>query len=357
MNDLSLIVNNKEYSGWTDINYLRSMQNLCSEFRVTITDRFTPLAKPFFIYEQDSVELRIDGQKLLTGYVDEVNPDYSAGGGTTIRISGRDKTADLVDCSALYRAGKGNFKTKFENIINALIAPFNVSAVMPADLPTDIFKFSVESGDSVFQALDRIASKYALLAQTDSEGRLFFIKNEFTRAETGLAVGDNIKRINANYNVTDRFSTYIVRGQNSTDGAGGWKKSQPQITGQAIDGGIIRNRPLLLQAETNATAASCLKRAQWESTTRRARAVMARAEVYGWYQTDSKKLWEINKIVNVNAPEVYIQNVDLLISSVEFIKNNSGTITNLELVPKDSYLPEPPPEQKKRGGNKTRWLD
>ncbi len=356
MNELSLIVNNREYSGWTSVTYKRSMENLCSEFSVSITDRFTPIQKPFFIFEQDSVELRIDGQKLLSGYVDEVNPDYSAGGGTTITVNGRNKTADLVDCSALYRAGKGTFKTKFENIINALIAPFNVSAVLPADLPTDIFKFSVESGDTVFQALDRIASRYGLLLQSDSEGRLIFLKNEFTRAETGLAVGDNIKRIGASYNVTDRFSTYTVRGQNATDGAGGWKKSQPQITAQASDGGIIRNRPLLLQAETNASAATCQKRAQWEATVRRARAVRSNVEVQGWYQTDSKKLWEINKIVNVNAPQVYIENVDLLISSVEFVKNNSGTITNLELVPKDSYLPEPPKEQKRRGGNKKRWL-
>jgi len=351
VNELFLIINNQKYSGWLDITLKRSIENLCGEFSVSITDRFTPAGKPFFVVEQDRVEIKIDNNKMLTGYVDRVAPSYGPSG-TTIVIEGRDKTADLVDCSAVH--DPGSFKnTTFENMVKILIRPFNISAIFPTDLPKEKFNLKISSGDSIFQLLDRLASKYGLLLQTNINGELIFMKNEFSRADTGLAIGDNIITIAPDYNVTDRFLNYIVRGQNATEGKGAWGKSQPQIVGRASDGGILRNRVLLLQAETNATAASCRARAQWEAAIRRARAVTAAAEVQGWYQTGSNKLWEINKIINVNAPQVYIENTDLLISSIEFKKSTAGTTTRLGLVPDDSYLREPFKEEAE--GGKERW--
>lgn len=343
MNELSLIINNRDYSGWLDISFRRSMENLCGDFSVSITDRFTPNGLPFFVSGQDSVEIKIDGKKIMTGYVDFVNPAHGPRG-TTIIIEGRDKTADLVDCSAVHKTG--SFKdTTLENMVKILIQPFNIEAVFPADLPKDKFDFTIDSGDSVFQALDRLASKYGLLLQTDIDGRLVFMKNIFKRADTGLAMGDNVKFADAQYNMRDRFSQYIITGQNATKGRGQYKKTQPQIIGRILDGEVLRNRPLLLQAETNATAASCRARAQWEKTIRRARAVRATFEAQGWYQTDSDRLWVMNEISTVNAKQVYIDNIDLLISSVEFRKSDSGVTTTLELVPEDSYLREPPEEK------------
>ncbi|NIO79126.1 MAG: hypothetical protein GTN53_01035 [Candidatus Aminicenantes bacterium] len=308
--------------------------------------------------DQDEFKILIGKDQVMAGHVDTIAPSFSANG-TTVGIDGRDYTADLVDCSAVHEPG--SFKnTTFKNMVNILLDPFLIDAVYEAEPPTDKFDFAIDSGETPFKVLDRLASKYGLLMQSNTAGQLVFIKNEFKRAETGLAAGDNVINAGATYDFTDRFSKYIIRGQDASKGAGKWAKSQPQIEASIIDPGVARYRPLLLQAETNATAASCKDRARWEATIRRARATRVNVEVKGWRQTGSDKLWEINKITNVTIPSLQIENIDLLISSIDFTKSSSGTLTRLGLVPQDSYLKEPPApikeKVKRQGKGRKRWL-
>ena len=353
-NELKIIADGKSYAGWEGVTIKRSMETLCGDFTVSMSDRFTPAGKSFFISAQAPIVLKIDNDEILTGYVDAVEPNYDENG-LLITVSGRDKTADLVDCSAANTPGSFN-KTTFKNIVAALIKPFGISAVYEVEISDRKMKFSIDAGASIFQTLEKLTALEGVLMQTDPAGRLVFPKNTFQRADTGLATGDNILRIRFPYDFTDRFSPYIVRGQAAGDGSTQWAKSQPVIGAFSVDPVVNRYRPLILQAETAATAASTLRRAQWERTIRRARALRGHVVVQGWRQTGSDQLWTTNQIVNVYAPKIRVVNLDLLISEVVFNKSESGAETRLTLVPKDSFILEPPPPPKPAGGKKLPWL-
>lgn len=352
--ELKIISNNKSYAGWETISIKRSMETLCGDFTVSLSDRFTPLGKSFIMSAQDDVLLKIGDDNILAGFIDSIEPDYS-NNGLLITVSGRDKTADLVDCGAANTPGSFN-KATFKNIVAALVNPFGIETVYQAEISDRKIKFTIDSGESVFQALERLAVQEGVLLQTDSAGRLVFAKNTFERADTGLATGDNILRIRLTYDFTDRFSPYIVRGQAAGDGNTPWSKTRAAVGAFSVDAVVNRYRPLVLQAETAATPASALRRAQWERTIRRARAMRVGIAVQGWRQTGSDQLWAINQITNVYAPQIRVVNLDLLIAEVVFSKSESGTETRLTLVPKDSFIKEPPPPPKATRGKKLPWL-
>nr|WP_249942232.1 hypothetical protein [Escherichia coli] len=50
--------------------------------------------------------LKINGQTVISGWLDQVNQSISATR-YQITISGRDKTGDLVDCSAVHQGISG----------------------------------------------------------------------------------------------------------------------------------------------------------------------------------------------------------------------------------------------------------
>jgi len=356
-NKLGLTIKGARFEGWESVSIKRSIDTLCGKFTVTLTDRWTPQSKAWQIREQDNVLIEIGNTPVLTGRVDAVNANIGPSG-HSLELEGRDLTADLVDCSVIQAPGTWN-NVKFFNFVNALAGPFGINVAINTDISNDKFNFSIDSGVKIYEVLQNLAQKEGVLLQTDPYGNLSVENNEAARADTGLAMGDNIKSASCSFDTRDRFSRYLVRGQDAGTGKAQWKKTAGQIQGEALDPGITRSRPLLIQAETNATIKTAERRAQWEKTTRKARALGVTVIVEGWQQTDSDQLWAVNKLVNVYIPQFEIENLDLLIAGVEFTKDTGGTQTKLELVPEDTFLVKPvAPAKKKKAKSKggSRWL-
>ena len=354
---LSFTIGGKRFEGWENISIKRSIDTLCGKFTVALTDRWTVENRAWQIREQDPALIEIGNTPVLTGRVDAVNASIGPSG-HSLELEGRDLTADLVDCSVVQAPGTWN-NVKFFNFINALAGPFGINVAINTEISSDKFNFTIDSGVKIYEVLQRLAQKEGVLLQTDPYGNLSVENNQAERGDTGLAMGDNIKSASCSFDTRERFSRYIVRGQDAGTGKAQWKKTAGQIQGEAQDAGILRSRPLLIQAETNATIKTAARRAQWEKTTRKARALGVSVVVEGWRQTGSDQLWTVNKIVNVYIPQFEIQNLDLLIAGVEFTKDTNGTQTKLDLVPEDTFLVKPtPPAKKKKVKSKggSRWL-
>ena len=97
-NEIILKVNGKSYGGWTSATVEKSMFNLTGAFGLAATDIYPGQSAKWNIKLGDQCSVEINGQTIITGYIEDIPIDYDATS-HNIQIGGRDKTGDLVDCS------------------------------------------------------------------------------------------------------------------------------------------------------------------------------------------------------------------------------------------------------------------
>ena len=95
--DIVLEVDGQKYGGWKSIDITRGLEQCAGTFRLSVTDRWPQQDKPRAIAAGAPCRVTIDGTPVVTGYVDDVEASWSATS-HDYRISGRDKTMDLIDC-------------------------------------------------------------------------------------------------------------------------------------------------------------------------------------------------------------------------------------------------------------------
>ncbi len=232
-------------------------------------------------------------------------------------------------------------------------------------------------------------------------GIVFISAGSGGKCELALEEGVNILSISGDFDFIDRFSEYIVKGQQSGANAAAAGSSKSSLAGVEIvtgdakpngntpgnasanapgdaskqasttqkaaaptsgrmaDAEITRYRPLVIVSESEASAQTPAMRAAWEATVRAARSVKLNVTVQGWRQNlpgqEEGKLWVPNQIVQVISPTLDIDEW-LLIVSCQYELSDSGTTCQLTLSRPDAYklLPEIPKGNAKGGKSKSK---
>lgn len=332
---VNLIINEREYGGWLSVGIKISIENLSGTFSLSLTDRWAGQDNVAVIKPTDSCVVTINGIVVITGYVDSVNLTLD-GNNHTITVYGRDKTADLIDCSVA--SGTGQYKNlTLEEIASRICAPFNIPVVSTVDTTAIFPTFNIEQGATAYEALQKLCGARQCLAMSNGQGSLLITRAGDTEASTPLAEGINIKSVTSTYDNSLRFSIYIVKGQmqgtDSTDDV-------DNISGNmavSSDSGVVRYRPLVIVADGQANAADCQRRADWERSTRIGRARRFSVVTAGWLQAIGGDLWQLNQLVTLKSESTGVYD-KLLIASIEFTLDESGELTTLELAPADAYL-------------------
>jgi hypothetical protein len=85
----------------------RGLERATSDFELSVSERWELLADEtvWQIPPGAKCEIMLDGELVLTGYVDAYKPTYDAGT-HSISLTGRSKTCDFVDCSVLVDGGQ-----------------------------------------------------------------------------------------------------------------------------------------------------------------------------------------------------------------------------------------------------------
>jgi prophage tail gpP-like protein len=109
--------------------------------------------------------------------------------------------------------------------------------------------------------------------------------------------------------------------------------------GASADIGVGRFRRLLLVGDSSGGSEDQLRRAQWEAATRAGRALSVRYRVQGW-RGAKDELWRPNTLVKVEDAWLGIER-DLLIVSCTYTLSDNGTLTELQLAPKQAYELQP----------------
>lgn len=333
---VELSVGGSIYAGWKSASVTRSIRGFSGAFSLSVTDNWTGQG-PAVIRPGDLCELRINGTAVVTGYVDSLDNSIDDNS-HTITVAGRDKTADLVDCSAI--TGQGELLNQdLLAIAQALAAPYGVEVKSETAPGAAFTNFSIQPGESVFSALDRGGKLRGVLFTTDGSGALVLTRVGVKRASGALVEGKNVKSFQLSADTKDRYARYVVKAQRGgTDESHG--ADAAQVRAEATDATVSRSRTLVIIAEDQASVEDARRRAEWEASTRAANSMSVKASVQGFEQSEGGALWDINQLVSVDFPSIGIRQ-GMLISEITMRSDDSGRRTDFVLVRPDAFLPQP----------------
>ena len=326
-----------DWLGWTDAVVTRSLEQAAGSWSCSATDRYPAASHPLAVRPGQECVVLLDDEPVLTGYVDQIAIDYDARS-HRVSLSGRSRTADLVDCSVQEHDSIRGLT--LPDLAARLASPYGVDVVDEVGLATPIRRYVPQLGESVHEAVERLARQQAVLVTDDAQGRLVLTRAGAHRATTALRAGEggNILSGSARYDASGRYATYHCRGQMAGDDS--TYGDSLATYGVATDDEDLRGRTLELTPPDAATHADCYAYAVWEAATRAGRSVALSYVVQGWAQEDNA-LWEPNQIVDVIDPIARIEG-EYLIVAVEYRIGAQGTTTTLTVAPREGYLLQEP---------------
>lgn len=329
---VTLTIAGQRHDGWKSIRITRAIDSMCGEFQLGLADRWADQPSRFALEAGAACSVQVAGETVLTGYIDQLLPTIEAES-HGIAIVGRDRAADLVDCSAVHVPGS------WKNIGIAAIAaelakPFGISVVTKAPTGPALRKFALQQGETVQAAIERLCRFAGLLAVSTADGTVEMVAPAESAPVAAIVDGVNLLSGEATHDVSQRFSTYIVKGQASGDDhANGKTVAQP--TGRATDPAVKRYRPLIVVAEEQSTTANSAVRARWEASTRAGRGQSAVIVVPGW-RDDAGRLFAAGSTVSVTSARLFIDGM-MLVQAVTFVLDERGTVAELVVTPPSAW--------------------
>jgi prophage tail gpP-like protein len=323
--DVELVLGGQIYTGWLAVRIERSIEQLAGAFELRVATEPEPgAALPQALRPGLACEVRVDGTPLIAGYVDDVEAQLDAQR-TELTVRGRDAAGDLVDCAAL--PPPNDFEQiPLPALAAVLCVPFGIAVTDRVGGLEPLAAFTLEPGETVYEALERAARLAGVLIVSDGRGGLQIAREGTERAPTALLRGANILRAHVALSHRERFGLYVVRGQDAGPSLSGAPLVGPESRVQ--DAGVGRYRPLLVSAEAGLLPGRYAERGFWERNVRRGRSARVTITTVGWHHAAG--LWEPNTRVYVEDGTLGIAE-ELHLAGVVFSRNEQGTLAELTL--------------------------
>lgn len=321
--------------------YSRDMALMGSAFEITLVDPDLSLIKSFRPGRE--VRIEIDGKVIGIGFLDVMTFDDSDG--HVYKYIGRDRSADLIDCSAKFSSG--GFEREnitLEAALKDILSPFNMGLTLSGDTGSAFKKVSITPGETAINVIDRLCKYRALFPLSDGVGGLVVARAGQQKSSGKIIVGQNVIARTAKIDHTARYSEITITGNGNHSSFGDLSAQKlSEANGIAVDPDISRYRPLIIQSELEGFDLDMVERAKWEVRHRRFAGTEVTYTVPGW-EAAAGEFWKINTIIPVQDKELNI-NRSMLIKGVSLTQDESGTKTQITLAPSEAYDIPPLREQ------------
>jgi prophage tail gpP-like protein len=346
--DLTLTIGNTNWIGWQRVQLTRSMDTVPANFDIMVTERY-PNQPDIEIAPGAACSVKLGGDLVLTGWIDRYEAALSAGE-HTVHISGRSKSADLVDCAA-FIGGQDPTAEQYQlsgsavSIIRQLAKAYGieVTSQAPDDGP-QIPVYNINLGETAWEIIDRLTKAAQVVAYDMPDGSLMIAQAGKEQMASGFAQGANVEAAEVHFTMDQRFSVYegfAIATPIFTTTSGGHQAP----TAIARDDGVTRFRKRIIINSIPDIAAGGLllpKLVEWEKNRRAGRSLAVAVTCDSWRDT-SNNLWAPNHLAQVNIPAVKIPNASWVIGQVTYTKDERGRHAIVLLMPKDAFVPEPVP--------------
>ncbi|NVI06351.1 phage baseplate assembly protein [Paraburkholderia youngii] len=337
--------NGRDITGWTSVRVSRGIERCPSDFEVAFTEPY-PGVSQVIVQPGDQVQVLLGTDVVLTGFVDRYMPSYNARE-HTIRISGRSKCQDLVDCSARWTGGQ-LLNLTIDKIAKQLCSVYGIE-VNVADgtvIGDPIPQLNIMIGEPIYGVLERLARYRALLLYDQPDGSLMLANGGAgsssigtRKAASDFKEGVNVASAGAMFGMDGRFSDYdaVYQGLDTLQDIGDGGNLIAHVT----DPGVPRLRYRAIVSE-NVAGGSVVaqQRANWELAARMGRSMQVRLSTDSW-RDSAGTLYEPNTIVDIDLPGLKLTPKTWLIAEVTYMRDEQGTRADLVIMPPQAFYPEP----------------
>ncbi|MDE2342913.1 MAG: hypothetical protein KGL63_05895 [Betaproteobacteria bacterium] len=357
--DVSIIIGNRGFGGWQDVRITRGAERVPSTFNIAATERYPGELDEVAIAAGSECQIKIGSDLALTGYIDRVAPSISSSS-HQVRIQGRSKLADLVDCSVTpdVITGMQVQTSSLLSLAQQIAKPFGISVKsltgdsVPVSIPAsgtesataaqqgEPLTFNVVLSETGYEVIERVARYAQVLVYDDTDGSMVLARAGSGVAASGFAQGMNVQEASASFAMDQRFSEYLPMlmsyeffGQDSGSDA------FPPV----YDKTVPRYRPLVVISEQFGPAGYyAVQRARWEMARRYGRSQAVRIVCDSW-RDSAGTLWEPNTLANITLPALKLTPAEpWLISEVTYARDSQrGTSAEVTLMPKQAFTQQP----------------
>ncbi len=341
--------NAREISGWTSIRLSRGLERMPSDFEVSYTEIYPGVAD-VLIQPGDEVEVYLGADLVLSGFVDTYVPSYNARE-HTVRIAGRSRSQDLVDCSAYWPGLQTGGRV--DAIASNLCSAYGVR-VKVADgtvLGDPIPQFNIYPGQTTYEVIEQFCRYKALIFYDQPDGSMMIASGGevagnsqspgigVRKASSGFKEGINVESASVAYRMDGRFSDYyaLYQGVDTLEDVGDGGNLIAHVT----DTGVPRFRMKVIVAE-NVKGGSTVaeQRANWELAARMGRSMQVRLSTDSW-RDSAGMLYEPNTLVDIDLPSLKLKPKTWLIADVTYTRDERGTRADLLIMPPQAFYQEP----------------
>ncbi len=341
--DLTLRIGGASISGWTQLRVTRGMERVPSDFDIVMTERFPGELNAVTVVPGAPCQVLLGTEVVITGYVDRFTPSLSPQG-HQVRVVGRGKCCDLVDCSAEWPGGQIS-GTSALDVATKLAAPYGIAVTLAPGVSSgpSIPQFNLILGETAWELIERVCRYAALVPFELADGSLQLAQVGTTAHASGFAQGQNVMQASIQYGMDQRYSRYVAFLQSvenlGDQGAGG---VDGNVLAVMKDHTVSRHRQLDIIAEAGAGGQDiAITRAQWELARRWGRSFVCRLTTDSWRDAQGD-LWQPNRLALVDLPLLKTAQAQWLIGEVSFhLDAARGTTAELTLMPPEAFAPQP----------------
>ena len=182
-NAVQLLIDGQVHADWDHYDVDSDLMTPADGWHVSLGPRGAAL--PASVRAGAPVQLRVGGEAVLVGLIDDVDHDVDKSG-QHFSLSGRDGAAVLVDCAAPIFAAQ---QVGLDEIVAKLVRPLGIEQVrIRADNARTREKVQVEPGDSAWRALANVAEANGLWPWFEPDGTLVIGGPDYTAAPVATLV-------------------------------------------------------------------------------------------------------------------------------------------------------------------------
>lgn len=291
---------------------------------------------PTVVSEGAPCSLTLDGDRVLTGQIDEYEHDVSRRG-ISIRINGRDRAAPLVDCSAPFVSMK---EASLDQIIDQVVKPLGAYQVeIRAEKVKTRRRIQIEPGQTAWEALLQVAEANGLWPWVEPDGRLVIGGPDYTTPSVGVlilredGVGNNVERLSVRRSIAHRYSQITVLGQHGQYENDGLDTKRSHMRSVIEDETLARRgifRPKVVIDSSSENQDMATTRARKLLADSRLEGFEIRAIVKG-HRSQSGKVWTPGQRVVVRSEPHGLNDTYFLMSRTLRLSRGEGEITELRL--------------------------
>lgn len=294
---------------------------------------------PAEVQEGAPCTLSLDGDRVLTGAIDDIEHDVSRRG-HTVRITGRDLAGALVDCSAPFLAMQN---ASLEQVIAQVVKPLGVGQVRLQAVDAKVRRrVQIEPGMSAWESLLIAAEANGLWPWMTPDGVLVVGGPDYTALPVGEllllddsrgAARNNVESLSVRRGMAGRYSQVTVLGQHGQFQGDDVGVNRTTLKAEVKDDALARRgifRPRVVIDQACDTTDLARDRAQKLMADSALDAFEARALVQGW-RAGNGQVWTPGQRVRITSAPHGLDGIYFLMARTLRLTRGAGAVTELRL--------------------------